>query len=248
MSVAAVLTAAGSGSRLGHPLPKALVPLEGQSLVAHAARNLLAARAAGDDRVRVLVVTAPAFHLAAIERELSALSDEVTLLVVAGGATRQASVAAGLAALVADPRGADVDVVLVHDAARPLAPASLVERVIEAVRDGHPAVVPGLLVTDTIKRVAPHRGVLVEPVLETVPRAELRAIQTPQGFTRELLLRAHASGAAHAHDEALAASDDAGLVEQLGEPVWVVAGDERAAKITTARDLAIAALPTESAE
>ncbi|KQY46022.1 2-C-methyl-D-erythritol 4-phosphate cytidylyltransferase [Cellulomonas sp. Root137] len=248
MSVAAVLTAAGSGSRLGHPLPKALVPLEGQSLVAHAARNLLAARAAGDDRVRVLVVTAPAFHLAAIERELSALGDEVTLLVVAGGATRQASVAAGLAALVADPRGADVDVVLVHDAARPLAPASLVERVIEAVRDGHPAVVPGLLVTDTIKRVAPHRGVLVEPVLETVPRAELRAIQTPQGFTRELLLRAHASGAAHAHDEALAASDDAGLVEQLGEPVWVVAGDERAAKITTARDLAIAALPTESAE
>ncbi|WP_421742157.1 2-C-methyl-D-erythritol 4-phosphate cytidylyltransferase [Cellulomonas sp.] len=248
MSVAAVLTAAGSGSRLGRPLPKALVPLEGQSLVAHAARNLLAARAAGDDRVRVLVVTAPAFHLAAIERELEQLSDEVTLLVVAGGATRQASVAAGLAALVADPRGADVDVVLVHDAARPLAPASLVERVIEAVRDGHPAVVPGLPVTDTIKRVAPHRGVLVEPVLETVPRAELRAIQTPQGFTRELLLRAHASGAEDAHDEALAASDDAGLVERLGEPVWVVAGDERAAKITTARDLAIAALPAESAE
>ncbi len=224
------------------------MPLEGQSLVAHAARNLLAARAAGDDRVRVLVVTAPAFHLAAIERELEQLSDEVTLLVVAGGATRQASVAAGLAALVADPRGADVDVVLVHDAARPLAPASLVERVIEAVRDGHPAVVPGLPVTDTIKRVAPHRGVLVEPVLETVPRAELRAIQTPQGFTRELLLRAHASGAEDAHDEALAASDDAGLVERLGEPVWVVAGDERAAKITTARDLAIAALPAESAE
>ena len=138
MSVAAVLTAAGSGSRLGHSLPKALVPLGGQSLVAHAARNLLAARAAGDDRVRVLVVTAPAFHLDAIARELDGLDGpdgEIVLLVVAGGATRQASVAAGLAALDADQRAADVDVVLVHDAARPLAPASLVARVIEAVRD-----------------------------------------------------------------------------------------------------------------
>lgn len=223
------------------------MPLGGQSLVAHAARNLLAARAAGDDRVRVLVVTAPAFHLDAIARELDGI-DEVTLLVVAGGATRQASVAAGLAALDADPRASDVDVVLVHDAARPLAPPSLVVRVIEAVRDGHPAVVPGLPVTDTIKRVAPHRGVTVEPVLETVPRAELRAVQTPQGFARDLLARAHAHSAEHAHDEALAASDDAGLVERLGEPVWVVAGDERAAKITTARDLAVAALPTESDE
>ena len=221
------------------------MPLEGQSLVAHAARNLLAARAAGDERVQVLVVTAPAFHLDAIERELAHLSDEVALLVVAGGATRQASVAAGLAALVGDPRGDDVDVVLVHDAARPLAPPSLVARVVDAVRDGHPAVVPGVPVTDTIKRVAPHRGVAVEPVLETVPRTELRAVQTPQGFARELLLRAHAQGAADAHDETLAASDDAGLVERLGEPVWVVAGDWRAAKITTARDLVLAALPTE---
>ena len=85
-------------------------------------------------------------------------------------------------------------------------------------------------------------------MLETVPRAELRAVQTPQGFARDLLLRAHAHGADDAHDEALAASDDAGLVERLGEPVWVVAGDERAAKITTARDLAVAALPTESDE
>ena len=78
------------------------MPLEGQSLVVHAARNLLAARAAGDDRVRVLVVTAPAFHLDAIAGELAGLTDQVTLLVVAGGATRQASVAAGLAALDAD--------------------------------------------------------------------------------------------------------------------------------------------------
>ncbi len=248
MSVAAVLTAAGSGSRLGHSLPKALVPLGGQSLVVHAARNLLAARAAGDGRVRVLVVTAPAFHRDAIERELAPLADQVALLVVAGGATRQASVAAGLAALVADPRGDEVDVVLVHDAARPLAPPSLVERVVDAVRAGHPAVVPGLLVTDTIKRVAPHRGVVVEPVLETVPRGRAARRPDPAGVHQGPAAARARRGAAHAHDEALAASDDAGLVERLGEPVWVVAGDERAAKITTARDLAIAALPTESTE
>ncbi len=244
MSVAAVLTAAGSGSRLGHSLPKALVPLGGRSLVVHAARNLLAASAAGDNRVRVLVVTAPVLHLEAIASELAEVAGDVTLVVVPGGTTRQASVAAGLAVLEADPRAVDVDVVLVHDAARPLAPPSLVERVIDAVRSGHPAVVPGLPVTDTIKRVEMHRGVHVEPVVETVPRAELRAIQTPQGFTRELLARAHAHGADDAHDESRAASDDAGLVERLGEQVWVVAGDERAAKITTARDLLIAALPT----
>jgi 2-C-methyl-D-erythritol 4-phosphate cytidylyltransferase len=133
-----------------------------------------------------------------------------------------------------------VDVVLVHDAARPLAPPSLVARVIDAVRDGHPAVVPGLPVTDTIKRVDPHRGVAVEPVLETVPRAVLRAIQTPQGFTTELLLRAHAHGADDAHDESLAASDDAGLVERLGRRVVVVPGAEEAFKVTRPLDLLLA--------
>ena len=99
--------------------------------------------------------------------------------------------------------------------------------------------VPAVPVADTIKRVGPGSGG-AEPVLETVARATLRAVQTPQGFARALLERAHEAAAAHAHDEAVAASDDAGLVELLGEPVWVVAGDERAAKITTARDLAVA--------
>ena len=243
LKVAAILTAAGSGSRLGHPLPKALVPLEGQSLVVHAARNLLAAGTAGDRHVRLLVVTAPVEHVDAITEALAdaaaGLGGE-RLVVVPGGATRQASVAAGLAALVAHPDGSDVDVVLVHDAARPFAPPSLITRVIEAVRGGHPAVVPGLPVTDTIKRVA--TGGPAELVLGTVPRADLRAVQTPQGFTLDLLLRAHAAGSDGAHDEASAASDDAGLVELLGEPVWVVAGDERAAKITTSRDLAVAGL------
>ena len=127
-----------------------------------------------------------------------------------------------------------------HDAARPLAPPALIARVIDAVLDGHGAVVPGLPVTDTIKQV--ETGTAVERVLATVPRGDLRAVQTPQGFTLELLRRAHRTFAAQADDEATAASDDAGLVERLGETVWVVAGDERAAKITTPRDLAVATL------
>ena len=225
---------------MGHSLPKALVPLGGQSLVVHAARNLLAARAAGDQNVRTLVVTAPAEHVAAVSEALAGLE----VLVVPGGPTRQASVAAGLAALGSGPGAADISVVLVHDAARPLAPPSLIARVVDAVLSGHAAVVPGLPVTDTVKQVQPAER--VELVLATVPRADLRAVQTPQGFTWELLCRAHEAFAAGAEHESTAASDDAGLVERLGEPVWVVAGDERAAKITTPRDLAVATVLLEA--
>ncbi|GIG22526.1 2-C-methyl-D-erythritol 4-phosphate cytidylyltransferase [Cellulomonas chitinilytica] len=260
MSVAAVLTAAGSGSRLGHALPKALVPLAGEPLVRHAARRLLAARAADGQRIETLVVTAPADHVAHVERSLTGLADGVRVVVVAGGPTRQASVAAALAVLGAPvPSGAsaagvrptddapgDPTVVLVHDAARPLAPEELVGRVIDAVRAGRSAVVPGMPVTDTIKQVdAPQgaaEGLAAARVLATVAREQLRAVQTPQGFTFDVLRTAHAAAAAHAHDEALAASDDAGLVERTGGAVWVVDGDERAAKITTPRDLAIAEL------
>lgn len=234
MTVAAVLVAAGSGSRLGHQLPKAFVPLRGVPLVVHAARSLLAC-----DAVSALVVVVPADRAADARDALAGLPCPVA--VVAGGAARQASVAAGLAALPDD-----ADVVLVHDAARPFVPVDLVDRVVAAVRAGHPAVVPALPVTDTVKRVGPGDGT-GEPVLETVPRGALRAVQTPQGFARSVLVAAHAAAAARAHDEGTAASDDAGLVEELGAPVWVVAGDERAAKITTAADLALAARRLEDA-
>ncbi|WP_066585555.1 IspD/TarI family cytidylyltransferase [Cellulomonas timonensis] len=255
MSVAAIVTAAGSGSRLGHVLPKALVPLGGVPLVVHAVRALLdGSGVADDDRLDRVVVTAPAdrleeFHEVLHDAGLIGPSAETRVDVVVGAATRQGSVAAGLAVLPPD-----VDVVLVHDAARALVPADVVRRVIAAVRAGHGAVVPALAVTDTIKRVGlPGVGLHGEsehvtgesqgwPVVETVAREELRAVQTPQGFARELLDRAHAAGSARADDEAVAASDDAALVEGLGEPVWVVAGHADAAKITTAWDLAVAGL------
>jgi len=144
-------------------------------------------------------------------------SGDVT--VVAGGAERTASVAAGLAAL-----DDEVDIVLVHDAARCLAPATLFDRLVEAVREGADAVVPGLPVTDTIKAVDA-TGVVVG----TPDRSTLRAVQTPQAFRRSVLAGAHASGAE--------ATDDAALVELVGGRVLVVDGDDLAFKVTTAADL-----------
>ncbi|GGJ97746.1 hypothetical protein GCM10010123_29760 [Pilimelia anulata] len=145
------------------------------------------------------------------------------VLVVAGGATRQASVAAALAAA---PAG--LDIVAVHDAARALAPVALVEAVAAAVRAGAPAVVPVLPVVDTV------RGVDAAGALAgVVDRAALRRVQTPQGFARAVLARAHAAAA----DDR---TDDAGLVEALGVPVAAVPGAEAAFKITTPYDLALA--------
>jgi 2-C-methyl-D-erythritol 4-phosphate cytidylyltransferase len=152
------------------------------------------------------------------------LADELAVVTVTGGATRQESVRAAMHALPAE-----VDVVLVHDAARPLAPSGLIEDVAAAVLAGAPAVVPGVPVTDTVKRVDSD-GV----VLETPPRDALRAIQTPQGFQRTVLERAHNSATA----AAAAITDDAGLVELLGEPVLVIAGHADAFKITRPEDFA----------
>jgi 2-C-methyl-D-erythritol 4-phosphate cytidylyltransferase len=147
--------------------------------------------------------------------------------VVAGGADRSASVGAGLAALSHDD-----GIVLVHDVARCLAPPDMFGRVIGAVRDGHPAVVPGLPVTDTVKVVDPDGRVLATP-----DRESLRGIQTPQGFLRGVLEHAHG----YAKAEVASATDDAGLVEQAGGLVRVVAGDHRALKITSPLDLTLAA-------
>ena len=134
----------------------------------------------------------------------------------------RSSVAAGLAALRSDD-----GIVLVHDAARCLAPPDLFARVIHAVRAGHPTVVPGLAMTDTVKVVDAQGRVLATP-----DRESLRRVQTPQGFLREVLEHAHASGAS--------ATDDAGLVEQIGGHVRVVDGDPLALKVTSASDLAVA--------
>jgi len=148
--------------------------------------------------------------------------DGVGCAVVAGGPTRAQSVRRALAAL---PAGGDADVVLVHDAARPFVPASVVEAVVAAVRSGHDAVVPVLPLPDTVKRVAPDGR-----VLETVTREHLYGAQTPQGFRPGLLRAAHC-------DDQPTATDDAVLVERMGLPVWTVPGSEQAFKVTTPADL-----------
>ena len=250
-AVVAVLTAAGAGTRLGAGGPKALVEVGGRSLLRRAAQGL-----ADSGVVDHLVVTAPGEHVERFTAELAGLAGAgVGIRVVAGSsASRQASVALGLkAALESCPRAA---VVLVHDAARALTPPETVRRVVAAVRAGHDAVVPALAVTDTVKEVAPvgpdgpgddaaappTARADVEVVVGTPDRSRLRAVQTPQGFAVAALVRAHALGAARGADEALAASDDAGLVEAAGGRVVVVEGDPLALKVTTPLDLALAEL------
>ena len=244
----AVLTAAGSGSRLGAGVPKALVPVGGVSLLRRAAAGLIASGA-----VSHVVVTAPAEEVDRFRAELEGLPDASAgavagrcggiEVVVGSPRSRQASVALGLAvALAAVPRA---DVVIVHDAARALTPPAVTQRVVAAVRAGNEAVVPALPVTDTVKEVEARRAGEPEPVVGTPRRDRLRAVQTPQGFSTPVLVAAHRAGAERAGDETLAASDDAGLVEACGGSVVVVAGDERAMKVTTPMDLALAELLLE---
>lgn len=221
MTVAAIVAAAGRGERLGPGQPKAMRTLGGVPMLVHAVQALSHARL-----VDLVVVAAPVDGVADVETLLALHDLGARLLVVAGGAERQHSVARALEALPPE-----VDVVLVHDAARPLVPSELVDAVAAAVLAGHGAVVPGVPMSDTVKRVA--NDGRSELVVETVPRSDLRCIQTPQGFDRALLVKAHAAA-----DGVL--TDDAGLVERLGVPVVVVAGSQEAFKITTPLDLLMA--------
>ena len=221
LRTAAVIPAAGRGVRLGPGAPKALRTLGGVPILVHAVRAMARARA-----VQVIVVVAPPDGTAEVRALLDAhgLPESTDIRVVPGGEVRQDSVRLGLAALPED-----VDVVLVHDAARPLVPVETVEAVVEAVRGGALAVVPGLPLADTVKSVDPDTGV----VTGTPQRALLRAVQTPQGFDRATLAKAHATVS---HD----VTDDASMVEHLGVPVLIVPGHEEAFKVTRPLDLVLA--------
>ncbi len=216
-SVVAIVPAAGSGERLGAGVPKAMVPLAGEPLLSHAVRGLVA-----DPRVRLVVLAAPE----GLEDEMAAVARAdaggVPVLAVTGGATRAQSVANALAVVPVE-----FEAVLVHDAARALVPAEVVAAVIDAVLAGADAVVPGAPVADTIRQFD------VEGRSWTLDRGTLRAVQTPQGFARSVLDRAHATGDP-------AATDDAGMVEAAGGKVMIVPGHPRGFKVTTALDLVLA--------
>ncbi len=216
-TVAVIVVAAGSGTRLGHPEPKALVPLGGDTILGVALDSVLGMR-----EPPFVVVVAPADRIDDVRERCAPRAAEasVDLVVVAGGLTRQESVARGLAEL---PR--EIEVVLVHDAARPLAPSAVFDEVAAAVEARGRGIVPGLPVVDTVKRVDGEGH-----VLETVDRSELAAMQTPQGFPREVLESAYAAAGADF-------TDDAALVAAAGVPVDVVPGDARAFKVTVPSDL-----------
>jgi 2-C-methyl-D-erythritol 4-phosphate cytidylyltransferase len=217
MSVVALVPAAGRGERLGFGVPKALVPVGGEPLLVHAVRGLLSS-----GRIDQVVVAAPVSHLDSMVVALS--RGAVEALVVPGGPSRTGSVR-----LAMHEAGAAATVILVHDAARAFTPVEVIVAVIERVLNGAPAVVPVLPVADTVKQVDSDGVVVATP-----ERADLRIVQTPQGFSADVLRRAYA---AHPDD---ATTDDAGLVERLGIPVATIPGHPHALKITTPFDLTVA--------
>ena len=218
MTVVAIVPAAGRGDRFGGAVPKVLCPLGGVPILCHTVTGLFASR-----YVDAVVVAAPQQRLAEVCRLLESQPRPVTVL--AGGPSRQASVAAAVAALPADAQ-----IVLVHDGARPLVPVSVVDTVVEEVWGGAPAVAPLLSVVDSLKQVDDGGRVVA-----TVPREALCVVQTPQGFRRDVLERAHAAES-HADREV----DDITLVERLGVPVRTIPGAADAMKITWPPDLPMA--------
>jgi 2-C-methyl-D-erythritol 4-phosphate cytidylyltransferase/2-C-methyl-D-erythritol 2,4-cyclodiphosphate synthase len=205
---AAIIAGAGSGHRLGADLPKALVKLLDKTLVEHAVAALAPV-------AELIIVTAPSGFEDKF-REL--LGDHVT--VITGGVLRSDSIRIALEKIPAN-----YEYVLVHDAARAIASTDLAKNIIAELAKGEQAVIPALDVVDTIKEV--DAGGYVR---STPDRSTLRAVQTPQGFVKSVL--------AHAHSSADDATDDAALVEAIGIKVKVIAGEERALKITTKSDLA----------
>jgi 2-C-methyl-D-erythritol 4-phosphate cytidylyltransferase len=212
--VAAIVVAGGRGLRFGGP--KQFSPLGELSVAAHSVR---ATRTVADF---VVLVVPEDYHGAG----------EGADVVVVGGDTRAASVRAGLQSLPA------CEVVVVHDAARPLASSALFDAVVSAVESGADGAIPGLQVTDTVKRAITRQGRTV--VVATLDRSELVTVQTPQAFRRDVLERAHA-----AQDDA---TDDAALVEAAGGTIIVVAGEASNLKITGPADLARVAAALEDDE
>ncbi len=219
--VVAIVVAAGSGSRLGGDVPKALRTVAGIPLVTRSVAQL----AAGGCTHAVVVVGDGLTDAFA-----AALADApVPVTFVAGGAERQDSVLNGLTALAGVRELADAAIVLVHDAARALVPADVVARVVSAVREGAPAVVPVVDVVDSIREVTDVGSVVVD-------RRQLRAVQTPQGFDRDVLIEAHQL----VRENRVSVTDDAAACEFAGYDAVLVEGSVEALKITGPLDLVLA--------
>lgn len=223
--VAVVITAAGAGERLGPGAPKAHRLLDGNPLFVYSLRTF-----AGVAEINHLIVVARADEVTNVQETIAAEkgleSSHRSIDVVVGGETRQESVACGLAAL-----NTDDDLVLIHDAARALVPTDVVRSVIARLVAGDQAVIPVIAVTDTMRAFTDGN---LGPVVD---RAGLVAVQTPQGFTKDIVVRAHQDFDARS---GVAVTDDASLVELLGVSVTHVDGSPDSFKVTYANDLLLA--------
>ena len=211
MRVHAIIVAAGRGTRAGHGLPKQLRNLAGKPVIAHAVDSLRRHPAVG--LIQIVV------HPADSDAMRVALGDRALPPFVHGGETRRLSVLAGLEALAAHPDVGPDDHVLVHDAARPFTPPGVIDRLIAAVEAGKHGAIPVLPVVDSLVRDG-----------QTVDRAGLNRVQTPQAFRLPPLLAAH-RGWTGAEP-----TDDAAMLRDAGHRVAEVPGDERLSKLTTAED------------
>ncbi len=218
--VTAVFPAAGQGKRMQAGKNKVLLELLGKPILVHTLERFSASQ-----QVDFLVVIVAEEEVAQIEQMLSEVTGLKPYVVVAGGSERQYSIANGLAAMPAE-----TEIVLVHDAARPLVSLSVIENVIAAAR-AEGSAIAAVPEKNTIK-VVDEEGF----VKETPNRAVLWAVQTPQGFRKEILLEAYQ----RAGKDGFLGTDDASLVERMGCPVQVVASSYRNIKVTTPEDLLIA--------
>lgn len=218
-----MLVAAGQGTRLGANKPKALVAYHGKTILEHALAGVLQMQGISE-----VVVVFPPGYKSDFDTLIAALSEAngaIKITLVEGGASRQSSVYRGLRAI----KNGGQNPVLIHDAARCGTPPQVFDRIQRAVTEGAEAVVPTLKIADSLRNVA--GGV--------VDREQLRAVQTPQGFTYQTILEAHQNFANIGESEQTAASDDATLVERDGGNVTLVDGHPHAQKITTPHDLAL---------
>ncbi|MGI5950755.1 MAG: 2-C-methyl-D-erythritol 4-phosphate cytidylyltransferase [Brooklawnia sp.] len=221
-SVVAVVVGAGLGLRYGGDVPKPALKLTGRALLAMS----IEAMAAGGCTHAVVVVN----QQVAKRLQKTLAASPIPIIKTFGGASRQESVFNGLKVVRDDPRLADASVVLIHDAVRPMVPANVVADVIAAVRSGAEAVAPAIPVTDSMRTIDGNGST------EVIDRSILRAIQTPQGFPREVILDAHTRLA----DSGAEFTDDLSCAEQAGHKVVLVDGSRLSMKVTEPTDMTIA--------
>ncbi|MDE3188276.1 MAG: 2-C-methyl-D-erythritol 4-phosphate cytidylyltransferase [Acidobacteriota bacterium] len=224
MQVFVILPAAGLGTRMAGPQPKQFLALDGVPILIHSLRAF-----ASVEQVTGIYVAVRKPEMERVEAQVAEYGFAGRVRVVEGGDSRQESVAHALAALPAEPD----DIVLVHDAVRPLIDAATIERTIEAVKE-HGAAIVGLPAVDTIKQV--ERAAHCSLITATIPREFVVLAQTPQGFRYSLLQGAFAE----ATQDGFVGTDEASVVERAGHPVAVVPGSQVNLKITQPGDLELA--------